>query len=98
MENQTAMNLLAPLLLFASLPGVNEGTEQFNTTSNVTVPSLNVTNSTVRFDTVFKRVSSIKGGLNCTFTSDSTNSYSLQISQGKCSSLVPITRVLYKDV
>ena len=79
------MNLFAPLLLWASLAGVNESTESNNSSSpahNITEQTLNVTNSTLHIGSVFRRASSFKGGLNCTWTTDSHQSYSVEITQG----------------
>ena len=80
------MNLVAPLLLFASLASVNEGQGLSNTTSsaaNITEQTWNVTNSTVKIGTLLRRNSVFKGALNCTLTSDSTQSYSLQVTGGE---------------
>ena len=79
------MNLLAPLFLWASLAGVNESTTANNSSSpvlNITEQTLNVTNSTLNIGSLFRRASSFKGGLNCTITADSHQSYSLEITQG----------------
>jgi len=72
MEGQAVMKLLAPILLLSSVPGANEGTDINNAT---------LENKTSQLP-LFRRELVWKSGLNCSFTADSIQSSSSNITQG----------------